>query len=88
MLGNPIRLRQMLDNLIGNAVKYTPEGGSVVIRMSVEEEQLITSIKDSGIGIPLSDQAHIFDKFYRASNAPKGVAGNRAGPGHCQVHRG
>ena len=79
VLGNPIRLRQMLDNLIGNAVKYTPEGGSIVIRMSVEEEQLITSIKDSGIGIPLSDQAHIFDKFYRASNAPKGVPGTGLG---------
>ena len=79
VLGNPIRLRQMLDNLIGNAIKYTPEGGSVVIKMSVEDEQLITSIKDSGIGIPLSDQAHIFDKFYRASNAPKGVPGTGLG---------
>jgi two-component system phosphate regulon sensor histidine kinase PhoR len=79
VLGNPIRLRQMLDNLIGNAVKYTPEDGTVAIKMSVEQEQLITSIKDSGIGIPLSDQAHIFDKFYRASNAPKGVPGTGLG---------
>jgi two-component system NtrC family sensor kinase len=79
VLGNPIRLRQMLDNLIGNAVKYTPEGGTVTIKMSVEQEQLITSIKDSGIGIPLSDQAHIFDKFYRASNAPKSVPGTGLG---------
>jgi len=79
VLGNPIRLRQMLDNLIGNAIKYTPEGGSVSIRMNVEEDQLITAVKDSGIGIPLSDQAHIFDKFYRASNAPKGVAGTGLG---------
>jgi two-component system NtrC family sensor kinase len=79
VLGNPIRLRQMLDNLIGNAVKYTPEGGTVAIKMSVEQEQLITSVKDSGIGIPLSDQAHIFDKFYRASNAPKSVPGTGLG---------
>jgi len=79
VLGNPIRLRQMLDNLIGNAIKYTPEGGSVSIKMSVQDEQLITSVKDSGIGIPLADQPHIFDKFYRASNAPKGVAGTGLG---------
>jgi two-component system phosphate regulon sensor histidine kinase PhoR len=79
VLGNPIRLRQMLDNLIGNAIKYTSDGGSVSIRMNVEEDQLITAVKDSGIGIPLSDQAHIFDKFYRASNVPKGVPGTGLG---------
>jgi two-component system NtrC family sensor kinase len=79
VLGNPIRLRQMLDNLIGNAIKYTPDGGSISLRMNVEDGQLITAVKDSGIGIPLSDQAHIFDKFYRASNAPKGVPGTGLG---------
>jgi len=79
VLGNPIRLRQMLDNLIGNAIKYTPDGGSVSIRMNVEEGQLIIAVKDSGIGIPLSDQPHIFDKFYRASNAPKGIPGTGLG---------
>jgi two-component system NtrC family sensor kinase len=47
--------------------------------MNVEDGQLITAVKDSGIGIPLSDQAHIFDKFYRASNAPKGVPGTGLG---------
>jgi two-component system, OmpR family, phosphate regulon sensor histidine kinase PhoR len=47
--------------------------------MNVQEDQLIIAVKDSGIGIPLSDQAHIFDKFYRASNAPKGVVGTGLG---------
>jgi two-component system phosphate regulon sensor histidine kinase PhoR len=79
VLGNPIRLRQMLDNLVGNAVKYDPEGGLLSIKIEIEGGQLITSIEDSGVGIPLSDQPHIFEKFYRASNAPKSVPGTGLG---------
>ena len=77
--GNPVRLRQMLDNLIGNAIKYTPKGGT--IRVSVEEQgdQIILSVSDTGRGIPLGEQAHIFDKFYRASNTPESVEGTGLG---------
>lgn len=77
--GNPVRLRQMLDNLIGNAIKYTPKGGT--IRISVEEQgdQIILRVSDTGRGIPLGEQAHIFDKFYRASNIPESVEGTGLG---------
>jgi two-component system NtrC family sensor kinase len=77
--GNPIRLRQMLDNLIGNAIKYTPEGGDITIEMEAQSEQIILRITDSGPGIPPADQPHIFEKFYRAGNVPKGVGGSGLG---------
>ncbi len=79
MRGNPIRLRQMLDNMIGNAIKYTPEDGDITIEVEVQSEQVIIRISDNGPGIPPSDQSHIFEKFYRASNVPKGVGGSGLG---------
>jgi PAS domain S-box-containing protein len=77
--GNPIRLRQMMDNLIGNAVKYTPEGGEISVELEEQSEQIIIRIADNGPGIPPADQAHIFEKFYRATNVPKGVGGSGLG---------
>jgi len=77
--GNPIRLRQMLDNLIGNAIKYTPENGDITIELGVQSEQVILRISDTGPGIPPADQPRVFDKFYRASNVPKGVGGSGLG---------
>ena len=77
--GNPIRLRQMLDNLIGNAIKYTPEGGEIKFEMEVQGQQVILRISDNGPGVPPADQPHIFEKFYRASNVPKGVGGSGLG---------
>ncbi|HTP03071.1 MAG TPA: ATP-binding protein [Anaerolineales bacterium] len=65
---NPIRIRQMIDNLVGNAVKYTPAGGEIGIQVHAEDRQLIFEVKDSGPGIPLDEQQRIFEKFYRGSN--------------------
>jgi len=79
MRGNPIRLRQMLDNLIGNAIKYTPEGGEITIQVNAQSDQVILCVTDTGPGIPPADQPHIFEKFYRASNVPKGVGGSGLG---------
>ena len=79
MRGNPIRLRQVLDNLIGNAIKYTPEGGEISINVEVQNDQILLRISDTGPGIPPADQPHIFEKFYRASNVPKGVGGSGLG---------
>lgn len=76
---NPIRIRRMLDNLIGNAIKYTPDGGSVVITMSMQDHQIILKVEDTGPGIPAEEQNNIFEKFYRATNAPGGVEGSGLG---------
>ena len=66
--GNPIRLRQMVDNLLVNAVKYTPEGGKVRVSLRREDSQIILEVSDTGVGIPASDQPHIFEKFYRVDD--------------------
>ncbi len=77
--GNETRLRQMFDNLIGNAIKYTPPAGKIVVRIVHEEDQILIQIEDNGIGIPAADQPYIFDKLYRASNVPKRAAGTGLG---------
>lgn len=77
--GNPIRLRQLLDNLLSNAVKYSPEGTSINVSLQAEENQIILRIVDQGTGIPQSEQARIFEKFYRASNVPDEVGGSGLG---------
>ena len=77
--GNPIRLRQLFDNLIGNAIKYTPEGKKVSIDLHREDNQIIFKVADQGQGIPQEDQAHIFEKFYRASNASSAESGTGLG---------
>lgn len=65
---NPVRLRQVFDNLVGNAIKYSNDHGEVAVSMRAEDNQIIMQVTDNGPGIPAKDQVHIFDKFYRASN--------------------
>jgi two-component system phosphate regulon sensor histidine kinase PhoR len=79
VLGNPVRLRQMLSNLISNAIKYTPDGGKIRVVARAEGSQVITQIMDNGPGIPPADQPYIFDKFYRASNIPSDTLGTGLG---------
>lgn len=76
---NPIRIRQMLDNLVGNAIKYTPEGGRVRVSMSMQENQIVIRVEDTGPGIPPEEQSRVFEKFYRASTRPQGVEGTGLG---------
>jgi two-component system NtrC family sensor kinase len=76
---NPIRIRQLLDNLVGNAIKYTPERGRVQVGVASRDRQIILQVNDTGPGIPQNEQARIFDKFYRASNVPDGAQGSGLG---------
>jgi PAS domain S-box-containing protein len=76
---NPIRIRQLLDNLVGNAIKYTPAEGKVDVNVAARDKQIIIRVVDTGPGIPQSEQARIFDKFYRASNVPDGTQGSGLG---------
>jgi two-component system NtrC family sensor kinase len=77
--GDPVRLRLMIGNLLDNAIKYTPEGGVVKIEAEAEDGQVILRVKDNGPGIPLADQPYLYDKFFRASNAPKDISGTGLG---------
>jgi PAS domain S-box-containing protein len=76
---NPIRLRQIFDNVIGNAIKYSYPNGEIQISIRAEQDQVILQVTDHGPGIPASDQPHIFDKFYRATNISLDVEGSGLG---------
>lgn len=61
----------VISNLMSNAVKYTPSGGRVTLRLAERDEKLVISVSDSGIGIPEDEMGKLFGEFYRASNAKK-----------------
>jgi signal transduction histidine kinase len=69
----------MLDNLVGNAIKYTLPGGTVWVSISMQGDQIILKVEDSGPGIPPEEQGHVFEKFYRATNTIDGVEGSGLG---------
>jgi two-component system NtrC family sensor kinase len=79
VFGNPVRLRQLLSNLLANAIKYTPPFGEVSLRALLEGDQILLQVRDSGIGIPSSDLPYIFDRFYRASNVSIDIPGTGLG---------
>ena len=63
--GNPMMLRELLGNLIDNALRYTPAGGSVTVRVRSTAEQAILEVEDTGPGIPQAERSHVFERFYR-----------------------
>jgi two-component system, OmpR family, phosphate regulon sensor histidine kinase PhoR len=63
--GDREALRQVLDNLLTNAIKYTPDGGQVNLTLERAEQNAILRLKDNGVGIPLEHQARVFERFYR-----------------------
>jgi signal transduction histidine kinase len=73
------RLAQVIGNLIGNAVKYSPEGGPVEVAVSRRGDSLRVEIVDHGIGIPQEDQAEVFTKFFRGDAAARGIPGTGLG---------
>ena len=76
---NPIRLRQLLDNLLTNAAKYSPSGSTIHVSLQAEDSWIILSVADEGSGIPQSEQGRIYEKFYRASNVPDQTSGTGLG---------
>lgn len=66
---DPDRIRQILANLLSNAVRHTPEGGRITLRATREGDQVAITVADTGAGIDPADLAHLFDRFYRADKS-------------------
>jgi len=66
---DPKHIKQLWSNLVSNAIKYTNEGGAVAVTMAVQDEQVVTSVCDTGIGIAPEELTHIFEEFYRTKAA-------------------
>jgi signal transduction histidine kinase len=77
---DPHRIREMLLNIVTNAIKYTPQGGTVALRLEEDEEAVIFSVRDTGIGMAAGDLPHIFERFWRADPA-RSRTGDRPGVG-------
>ena len=73
--GDALQLRQALGNLVGNAIKYTPEGGAITLFSMNSTDRVNVHLQDTGYGIPASDLPHVFDRFYRVRNN-----------GHDEIH--
>ncbi|HJX69778.1 MAG TPA: ATP-binding protein [Dehalococcoidia bacterium] len=76
----PKRFKEIVDNLLSNAHRFTPEGGRISIALRKEKNRFVVEVSDTGIGIPKEEQEQIFDIFYRAKGARmRGIAGSGLG---------
>lgn len=75
------RLRQVLGNLVGNALRYTPPGGTIVLQARPSGDRARLVVSDSGPGIPAEDLPHVFDRFYRGPTPNSAAAADRASGG-------
>lgn len=93
VLGNESQLYRLVSNLIANAIQYTPNGGQVVVSLTIRDRMAFISVKDTGIGIAATEQTRIFDRFYRVdSDRSRKTGGTGLGlaiaQAIAQVHQG
>jgi len=69
------RMEQVMNNLLENATKFTPAGGSIKVSAVVEGESMVIRVADTGVGIPPADLPHVFEQFYRVEKARSREAG-------------
>ena len=92
--GDPVRLDQVLSNLVSNALRHTPTEGSVTMAASVVADQLMMTVTDTGLGIPADDLPFVFDRFWKGDRARTHTAGAGSGLGLAiarqlvEAHRG
>ena len=80
IVGDSSRIGQLLDNLISNAIKFTPGGGVVRITVASSEETAVIEVQDSGLGISAEDQKQLFERFFRTRSATElAIAGTGLG---------
>jgi signal transduction histidine kinase len=86
VLADRLQLLRLVDNLVANAIKFTPEGGSVCLTAGKNGHGALLEVTDTGVGIPLSDQPELFTRFFRGTNAvEKAVPGSGLGLAISQV---
>ena len=79
------QLRQVLVNLVDNAVKYSPDGGPVDVRLTREDDHVLWRVSDRGLGIPPSERRRVFEKFYRLDpHMTRGIGGTGLGLYICR----
>jgi heavy metal sensor kinase len=92
VMGDADQLAHLLSNLVDNALKYTPDRGSVLVRVTSDHDGAAVSVTDSGIGISADALPHVFDRFYRADKARSRDGGTGLGLAICrsivEAHRG
>ncbi|MFB0546921.1 MAG: ATP-binding protein [Anaerolineae bacterium] len=82
---DPKRIEQVLRNLLNNAIKYSPEGGTITVQGRRDERQILVRVTDQGIGIPSEDLERVFERFYRVENEiTKSVRGAGLGLAVCR----
>ena len=93
ILADPARVKQVLVNLLDNAIKYTPAGGEVHLATAISHRMAVLEVSDNGIGIPPESLPHVFDRFYRSDRArSRGSGGTGLGlsivQAICHAHEG
>jgi len=73
------RLQRVIGNLVGNAIKYSPDGGEVTVKVEAHDTDVIITVRDRGIGIPGADQARVFERFQRGTNVEGRFSGTGIG---------
>jgi two-component system NtrC family sensor kinase len=85
VVGNELRLKQVLSNLVGNALKYTPESGQITAMVQIGDKEVLVKVEDNGLGIPPADLPFVFDKFYRVKNEDRAeIQGTGLGLAICK----
>ncbi len=85
VMADPFRLSQVCRNLMSNAIKYSPQGGTITVRAQVCQDYLEISVEDEGIGMSPEQQAHLFEKFYRAYESNTSMSGTGLGLAICKL---
>jgi two-component system, OmpR family, sensor histidine kinase BaeS len=83
---DPIRIRQVLFNLLSNAFRHTPPGGKITLRGDSKNQGISLSVTDIGEGLEPDQLASVFYRFYRGDKSRSRETGGRAGAGDCQSH--
>jgi two-component system sensor histidine kinase VicK len=78
VIGDSLRLREVIDNLLSNAIRFTPKGGQIAVKIAQNKNKIITTVADTGVGIAKADLSKLFSKFYRVDS---GLSSSSRGTG-------